>query len=259
MSQVSVMRSAAIFRAGPGPVATITGGSQRLPEAMAASLKSPVRLGKIVTAIAEDASGVTIRLAGGERIRARHAICTIPFSALRQVRLSGMVAPPIQRLISGLPYTWATFAYLSATEPFWKSDGRPETLWTDDPLIGRAFVLGEAPPMLKVWTTGASAQALDRLPHQRAASEIIRRIEVARPASRGKLKVERILSWQNNPMARGIYHHIGTGQARLLAQAVQAQGRRLHFAGEHMAHHSSGMEAALESGERTGTMVAGTI
>jgi monoamine oxidase len=36
----------------------------------------------------------------------------------------------------------------------------------------------------------------------------------------------------------------------MLAAATQAAGQRLVFAGEHLAQESSGMEAALESGER---------
>ena len=259
MSQLSNKRATAIFRAGPGPISTIKGGSQRLPEAMAAALASPVRQRQIVSAIAEDAAGVTVSLADGQNIRARHAICTLPFAALRSVRISGSIAPPIRKLIATLPDTQASFVYLSASEAFWKMDGQPETLWTDDPLLGRVFVLGDSPPMLKVWTTGASALALGRLTPEQAGSAIISRIEAARPSAKGKLKLERILSWRKNPMARGIYHHIGTGQAQTLAQAVQTKGRRLHFAGEHMAQLSSGMEAALESGDRIGKLVAALV
>jgi monoamine oxidase len=51
-------------------------------------------------------------------------------------------------------------------------------------------------------------------------------------------------------MARGIYHHIGTGQVAALASATSHFGKNLHFAGEHLAYASSGMEAALESGSR---------
>lgn len=256
MSQLSIMRSTAIFRAGPGPTAIIKGGSQRLPEAMAAALAAQVRQQQIVSAITEDAGGVTVSLTGGQSIRAAQAICTIPFAALRQVKLSGPIALPIRRIIASLPYTFASFAYLSASEPFWKTDGQPETLWTDDPLLGRVFVLGDSPPMLKAWITGASALALDRMAPEAAGRAMISRIEAARPAAKGRLKLERILSWQKNPMARGIYHHIGTGQAATLAQAVQTKGHRLHFAGEHMGHHSSGMEAALESGDRIGALAA---
>jgi monoamine oxidase len=255
MSQLHLARSLAIFRAGPGPVSTIRGGSQRLPEAMAAILKTPIRFGEIVTAISEHANSVSVTTTRSGSIDARHAICTIPFAALRHIPMESPVSPAIATMIASLPYTRASFAYLSATEPFWKSDGLPETLWTDDPWLGRVFILGDSPPMLKVWTVGAAADRLDRVSQALAASEIIGRIEAARPSAKGKLKLERLFSWQRNPMARGIYHHIGTGQAATLAAATRSQGKRLHFAGEHMAQASSGMEAALESGQRAAEMV----
>jgi monoamine oxidase len=249
MSQLHIARTLAIFRAGPGPVATIKGGSQRLPEAMAKRLKTPIRLGQFVTGIREDADGVTVQTSKGI-IHARHAICTIPFAALRHIPLEANVGPDMPTLISSLPYTRASFAYLSASEAFWKSDGLPETLWTDDRWLGRVFVLGDSPAMLKVWTVGAGADLLDRAAPDVAAREIISRIETARPSAKGKLKMERLYSWQKSPMARGIYHHIGTGQTATLARATQLKGKRLHFAGEHLAQASSGMEAALESGQR---------
>lgn len=255
MSQLHALRTAAIFRAGAGPTATIAGGSQRLPEAMEARIKSPIRLGTFVSAISEDADGVTVTTSRGA-VRARHVICTIPFAALRHVPIEADLDRAIATLIASLPYTRASFAYLSATEAFWKSDGLPETLWTDDPLIGRIFILGDSPPMLKLWTVGAGADLLDRMPKAEAAASIIAKIEAARPSAKGKLKLERFFSWQKSPMARGIYHHMGTGQAKLLADAVRAQGRRLHFAGEHLAQSASGMEAALESGDRVARLVA---
>jgi monoamine oxidase len=255
MSQLNLMRTAAIFRAGPGPVFTISGGSQRLPEAMAAQLKSPVRLGQIVSVIEENESGVRI-VANGRSLYARHAICTIPFAALRSIRLSGNFGAEMATMIASLNYTRASFAFVEAREPFWKTDGLPETLWTDDPWLGRVFVVSENPSLLKVWTRGAGADLLDRAAPERARLEIIERIEKARPSAKGKLDRVHLFSWQKNPMARGIYHHIGTGQCAPLAAAAQAKGNRLHFAGEHLAQASSGMEGALESGERVARLIA---
>ena len=255
MSQLHMMRSMGIVRAGPGASSTIKGGSQRLPEAIAAALKSPIRLGQVVSAIREDASGVSLTTSRGT-IRARHVICTIPFAALRHIAIEASLDPAIATLIPSLSYTRASFAYISASSAFWKEDGLPETLWTDDPLLGRIFVLGDSPPMLKLWTVGAGADLLDRMAPASASAEIIARIEAARPSAKGKLKVERFYSWQKSPMARGIYHHIGTGQGALLAAAVRAKGKRLHFAGEHLAQTSSGMEGALESGGCVGRMLA---
>ena len=110
--------------------------------------------------------------------------------------------------------------------------------------------------MLKLWTTGAGADMLDRLPEDVAKKAIVERIEAMRPAAVGQLEEVNLFSWQKSPHARGIYHHIGTGMAAVLAAATRHEGRRLHFAGEHLAQDSSGMEAALESGERTARLVA---
>lgn len=262
MSQLHLARSFAIFRSQPGPVSTIAGGSQRLPEAVANALNSDVRLGETVLGIGEDTGGVDLRLSSG-LLRVRHVICTVPFAALRHIPITANLAPPVARMIAQLPYTRASFAFIRASEPFWQSDPFPGTLWSDDPLIGRVFVLsdgsGNAPPMLKLWTTGAGADMLDRMAEADAKSEIIARIEKARPSAAGKLEAARLYSWQKNPGARGIYHHIGTGMARELGAATRHIGTRLHFAGEHLAVRSSGMEAALESGERAAQTVLAQV
>lgn len=259
LSQLHVMRSLAIFRAGAGATRLIAGGSQRLPEAMAARLAGPVRLGTRVRAILADGGGVTVDLATGPPIRARHAICTIPFAAMRSLPVLGKVAPAIRRAIPMLGYTRATFAYLAAKRAFWNDDGLPPTLWTDEALIGRVFVLGDDPPMLKTFVTGAGADATDALPDEAAGAKIIAAIEAARPSAKGQLTLVRRFSWQRQPSARAIYHHIGAGQAKLLAEAVQSEGDHIHFAGEHLAHSTSGVEGAVESGERAAAAVLGRL
>jgi monoamine oxidase len=248
MSQLNMARTFAIYASQPGPVATIAGGSQRLPEAMAASLRGDVRLGHAVRALREEADGVTLHLAKST-VRAAHTICTIPFAALRHVPLETSLPPAATRMISELPYTRASFAYIAASEPFWEADGLPATLWSDDPLIGRVFVLGSAPPMLKLWTSGAGADLLDRLPPEDAKRLIVSRIAAMRPSAKGKLSVLRLHSWQKIQGAQGIYHHIGTGMAAELAATTRHRGKRLHFAGEHLGRATSGMEAAFESAE----------
>lgn len=248
MSQLNLARTFAIFASQPGPVATIAGGSQRLPDAMASGLRREVRLGQVVTGIREEAGGVSLRL-GDRTLHAAQAICTIPFAALRRIPMEVPLPPAARRMLAELPYTRASVAYIAASEPFWEEDGLPQTLWTDEPLIGRVFVLGSNPPMLKLWTTGAGADLLDRMPPDEAERVIVARIEAMRPSARGKLRVLRFFSWQKEPGARGIYHHIGTGMAADLAAFTRHRGTRMHFAGEHLGRAASGMEAALESAE----------
>jgi monoamine oxidase len=257
MSMVHMMRSAAIFKAGAGPVYTIEGGSQRLPEAFARAMNCEIRLNAPVAAIREGKSGVDIRLASGERLSARHCVCTIPFSAMQGVALDAPESAATRLIGNNLPYTRASFAYLLAREPFWKEDGFAPTLWTDDPLLGRVFVLGEDPPMLKVWLSGPFADALDAMDTDSAGAAIIARYEAARPAAKGKLQLMRIFSWQKERFARGIYHHLGIGHREDAAAAAQHFGGRLHFAGEHLAQAYSGMEAAMQSGDRIARKLLG--
>jgi monoamine oxidase len=251
LSALNVARASAIFRSQPGPVRTIGGGSQRLPEAMAAALSSEVRLGRRVAGITEGPGDVRIHFPSGSTLSARHVICTIPFSVMRPAMRSSFsfaapLAPAIEQARRTLPYTSALFTYLSSRTPFWQEGGGAATLWSDDPLIGRVFVLSDAPAMLKVWIAGPQ---VDR--HQRPnPGAVVAAIERARPAARGQLSVLRQFDWQHQPFANGIYHHIGAGDAATLAAATAHVGRRLHFAGEHLAIAASGMEGALESGER---------
>lgn len=255
ISVISPARTAAFFRAGPsGPPMVVRGGSQRLPEAMAAVLKGDLRLGAGARAIHAHAGGVEIYLGEG-RLCARHAICTVPFAALRAIPIVADVPGPLARMIAELPYTRASFAFFSAKSSFWREDGLPATIWSDDPMIGRIFVLGDDPPMLKLWTFDRGADRLDRMGPKRAEQILIAKIEAIRPAAKGKLRLERLFSWQNNTFARGIYHHIAAGQAADLSAATRLDAGRLHFAGEHLSQGAVGMEGALESAERAARAV----
>lgn len=250
-SALHMARSLAIFRAGgSGPTRYVRGGSQRMTDAMTSAIRSEIILNSRVIAIEEEDGGVGITLADGRQYGARQVITTTPFSVLRTIRLKAVLPMAVRQAVAELPYTRASFAYLLADEPFWKQDGLPETIWSDDPLLGRVFVLGDSPPMLKVWTNGAGADLVDSMDAEAVGAAMIARIEKARPSAKGKLEFLRFVSWQKNPFARGIYHHIGTGQGSALAKTISYEGARLHFAGEHMAREASGMEGALESGER---------
>ncbi len=257
LSTLNIARAAAIFRAQPGPVRTISGGSQRLPEAMAAGLRSDVRLNQIVVGLREHRGSIAVEVDGAPSIQARHVICTIPFSVLRRWRPEIVRRLPMQQAINSLPYTFANFLYLHARTAFWREDGLPPTLWSDVPLIGRVFVLGEDPPLLKVWIPGPSTGHIWTLRPDALAARAIAAIEGARPSARGQLSLARAWNWQQQPFAFGIYHHIGDGQGAMLAAATAHTGRRLHFAGEHLAIAASGMEGALESGERAAMAVLG--
>ncbi|GAA0486250.1 flavin monoamine oxidase family protein [Parasphingorhabdus litoris] len=259
MSMLHMQRTLSMFgaarKANPGPTRFIRGGSQRMTDAMTNTLNSDIILNAPVSAIEDEGDGVEVTLVDGRKYGARHVICTAPFSTVRNMKIEAALPLAMRNTIRRLPYTKASFVFLRASDAFWKEDGLPEYIWSDDPLIGRVFTLNSDPPLLKIWVNGPAAEALDSMDPQRAAAEIITRIEKIRPSAKGKLSYLDMFSWQKEPFARGIYHHIGTGVGAALASTVQHQGERLHFAGEHMTQNWPGMEGALETAERATSRV----
>ncbi|WP_220447458.1 FAD-dependent oxidoreductase [Nonomuraea deserti] len=67
----------------------IEGGADRLPTAFYEELKAHIRFGHEVTAIEQDDHAVTLHVrtgSGRTTLTGDHAICTIPFSVLRDKR-----------------------------------------------------------------------------------------------------------------------------------------------------------------------------
>ncbi len=77
----------------------VVGGSERIPQAMAAALRAPVRLKARAVAIEQSRRGVEVRCADGARHRADFALVAAPLGALRAASLA--FAP-----VLGVRWTW---------------------------------------------------------------------------------------------------------------------------------------------------------
>lgn len=125
-------------------------------------------------------------------------------------------------------------------------------MWTDTSLE-RVFALrdaGGAVVGLLVWVDGASARALDTLGPEAAGRRVVDELARLRPSTRGAVSVAGLVAWGTDPFAGGAYAHYAPGHIMDLRPHLGRAWGRVHFAGEHTAVESAGMEAALESGER---------
>ena len=110
----------------PTPVMTLTGGMDRLPQALAAALPPDcLRLGAEVVRLRQDPTGVTVTwkdLATGavHEERAQQAICTLPFTLLS--RIDSNFTPPIQAIIGALGYEPIVKVGLDFQRRFWELD-----------------------------------------------------------------------------------------------------------------------------------------
>lgn len=244
--------SKALFGPGGFSRASVVGGAQRLPEAMAKTLHTPVRFGKVVRAIESRSRGVQVRCRDGSRFAADFAVCTIPFQTLRNVDIYPKLTGAQSEAVAQCVYGGTTHVILEATAPFWETDGFGPSMYMDGPLE-RVFALRAADRSirhLRVWINGDGAGRLDRMAGADVGAWVIREIEKVRPAAVGKLRYRHHYSWGANPFINGHRHVFRPGQVTRFAREMGLASNRVHFAGEHLRRLEFGMEAAMETAER---------
>lgn len=249
MSSLHILRAFQIFRSGAGPIHTIAGGSSRLVEAMAEALQDPVRLNATVTDIEAAEDSARVRLASGEQLSAKAVIVTVPGSVLRSIKIAAPLSSAQKQATEQVPYTAITQIHMIANEPFWEEDGLSPYIHSDG-ILERVFRYGGESQNLVAWINGRGAFAADQMSDEALADTVLSEMHRIRPASKGRIEIAEILSWQKNPFAAGAYHHWAPGQMSKLAPSFAEPAGRLFFAGEHTAQLMSGMEGAAESGER---------
>lgn len=237
------------------PSMAIAGGNQRLPEAMAAGLRSEILLGEEVTGIRSTDDGIEAVTAEGTSHRAKYCICTLPFSALRLIKLDPPVVGQQRQAMLQLGYTPVFQAHFVPLRRYWEDDELPPSMWTDR-APGRFMALrnnvGDPEEVTSClsFVNGEMAQHLDRLTPQAAVDRILSDLATLRPATKGALKHVKTWSWQRTPFAGGAYAYWKPGQISDYSAAMRRPLGRIHFAGEHTAVLNRGMEGAMESGER---------
>lgn len=257
ISAVDALRRDALLRHGQPGTGWIDGGSQALPEAMAAGLTEPPILGAKVVSIESSRRGVEVRTEDGKRFLAAHVVMAIPSGPLSRVRFDP--APPAQQqaMWSTRHSNAVTTIHLQPTRRFWEDDGQPLWLWGTGPLQ-RVFAVngddGEVNRLI-VWLNGAMAQRADRFDDDARMAWIIDAFAQLRPASKGALQPLATRSWGRDPMADGAFSEIAPGNVAQVLQWNHVPMPRIEFAGEHTELGEPGMEAAIASGERAAAAI----
>lgn len=241
-------------------VYAVEGGNQRLTEAMAGKLSTPVRLGQDVLNIEDEGDRVRVRCSSGESHQARFVVCSAPFSKVRDMSIYPALRGAQRRAVASLNYMRNTLVFLVPKRPYWEADERSPSMWTDGPLGAVMAQRFGADPKevtgLVVNTRGWVADRLDRMGPAAAQSYVIREIERLRPAAKGSLEAGGFHSWWMDPHTAGDWAVFAPGQVSDLLPTMAQPHGRIHFCGEHTAVMNRGMEGAMESGERVALEIA---
>jgi monoamine oxidase len=238
----------------------ISGGNSRLPEKMAAALKS-LQTNKVVKSIQSSDTGVEVHCSDGSRWQADFAVVTLPFSVLRHVKITPPLGGAKAEAVQEFPYTAVTQIYLTISHSFWESDGYPPQIWTDS-VLESVLPIRDATgrvQSLVCFVNGAIADQLDAMSTKALAQFVKSELGRIRPASKGNVEIARVVSWGSDPFARGAFSHFAPRQIRRFRSKMAQPWKRIHFAGEHTAIASPGMESALESAQRVTSEVLARI
>ena len=229
-------------------------GNSRLPEAIANSLTSPIYTQKVVEKIENTESKVKVYCEDGSDYQADFAICTLPFSVLRQIAIDPPLEAEQKEAVEELPYTKVTQIYLSVKRPFWQEDNYPIQMWTDS-FLELIFPVDNGNSQKKtttlaIWANGKNADYLAALSPQELETVVKRKLGQIRPSTAGSIEISRVIAWGSDRFSQGAYHYFSPGQIQALQSKMSKPWQRIHFAGEHTGVSASGMESALESAER---------
>lgn len=232
-------------------VMEIEGGMQRLPEAMAATLATEVRLRHPAALVEQDTFGVTVTCRDGSRFSADKLVCATSLPALRNLHFRPGLSALKQHAIHNADYYATTKFYLRPTEPFWESDGYEPSLWSDG-LIERIFARTDYEGnvhLLLVWINGPGARRLDKLSPEAGGQLVLEELARIRPASKGKVEVVAHDAWGRDPLFGGCGYKHTAGEVRKMAMELPRPEGHIHFAGEYTRGVEVGMESAMASGE----------
>ena len=110
-----------------------------------------------------------------------------------------------------------------------------------------------------VYVNGAASVRLRDRTDAEITDIMIRDLSAARPSMQDRVEPIAVVNWSANPFARGTFAFRAPGQIAAYGNVAASVHGRIHFGGEHTAELLSGLEGAMESGERAALEVLRAI
>jgi monoamine oxidase len=249
-----------VIKGGAGQVAEVL--TKRLPE-------GTVKLGHRLSVLTEKAPGkleLTFEVDGAERTETAEAVVlAIPFSTLRDVKLSVPLSPVKKRAIAELHYGAASKVCVGITGKPWRALNSSGTVLSDSafPYCWDATRMQDSEHgVITFFTGGTDGRLLGKVDDgmSRAAMlEVLNRVfPGVRAAARPGEQVT--VPWSDEPFAKGGYALYAPGQVTAFRGCEGEPEGRVFFAGEHTSLEAQGyMEGAVRSGVKAASDVRNVL
>lgn len=237
----------------------IVGGTDLLAKAFYAEMPDRVRFGAEVHAIDHDEDSVTVhyRTAGREfAVTGDYAICTMPFSTLREVEITPPFSREKQQAIRELNYCPSTKILFQTRTRFWEQEGIVGGTTTTDLPVRRICYPSYSDTgqhrgvLLASYTWGQDALRWGAMDDETRVEQALEDVAKIHPQVLEEFEFGTSYDWYGDRWAAGAFALFEPGQeSRLQEHIVKPEGR-IHFAGEHCSLWHAWIEGSLESGIR---------
>ena len=236
----------------------IAGGTDLLADAFYPPLQEDIRFGAEVKAIDQDERSVTVHYkteTGRYSVTGDFAVCTLPFSVLRNVEVKGMSRPK-QKAIRQLQYSASTKILFQCRRRFWEDEGIVGGSTATDLPVRRVVYPSHSDPgtqrgmLLASYTWGQDAARWGAMDDETRLEEALEDVAQIHPGVKDEFEIGASHAWYDDRWARGAFALFDPEQQTELQANIVAPEGRIHFAGEHCSLYHAWIQGSLESGIR---------
>ena len=244
----------AVSHAAP-TLSKIRGGNDLLPYAMAAELSEVIHYGAKIVRIAHDADGVTITCetpTGRHELRADRAICTLPYTVLRDIEVAPGWSETKGRAVRGLYMGPVARVFVQTDSRFWQADGRNGFATVDQPMEiwSPTFKEPGRRGLLMSYIYENLAVEYSALSEDAQVARTLDLFDQIHPGLRDHVEGAATWSWLTHPWSKGAYAVIRPQDYKTVVPHLATPEGRIHFAGEHASPWTGWIQGALHSGLR---------
>ena len=243
--------------ASGAPFYEFVNGNDELAFALKKRVKKQFRKGAVIRRIEQNEASVMVVYEQDsitQTVTADYAVCTLPFTVLKNLTVLPAFSEEKQQAIRDLKLTPVTRTYLQFRRRIWeesKLDGYGITDLNIQNTYSPTLTQPGPRGILASYTGGQRALDFGAMSESERQDVVLRGMgklfgNVAKPFEHGISQV-----WHEDEWAKGAFTYFEPGQMATLLPVAQRPEGRIHFAGEHTSAWHGWMNGALESGNRT--------
>ena len=242
----------------PDPPRFFEGGSDRLPDAFARSLRERTWYRAPVTRIQQEPGKVRVafrHLGDEQTLEADHVVVAAPVPALRKIEFTPELPAARRQILTQLEYAPVTRIFVQTRRRYWAERGFGGLSGTDLPIQ----LVNEHPAIraedqtrgiLECHMKGPDAERIGALDEAAQIAFAVENLEKLHPGIKEHVEGGVSVSWHEDPWIGGGYAWWKPTQLTAWMPELAKPEGRLHFAGEHTSVLARTQEGALESGNR---------